>query len=444
MNLNWLWSKLKDNHLEELVKGALGFLNLRVLGIGLANLFLLIGTRWYGAEVVGVYSICIAVLRIAVLYGKIGLDNALVRFIAEYRAKGRHDQVKQVYLRGVTAAVPCSIAISLSVYFSAPFMAEHLFQNPALTAGLRIVAVIIPPVALSELNAAYLRGLKHIKSYSFLLNVSHFLWGSIILAAGVSFLEKATAPVVAFAAATGLTVIASFILKARVKLTRAEEMPAEPTIRTGGLMKIAFPMLMTGSYSFFLTWTGTLVLGILASEAEVGVFNVVLKVAALLTFTLGAVNSIGASKFSECYNTGDMEGFKRITRHATRLIFWTTVPIGVILLAIPRTIIGIFGDEIKSGAAALIILIIGYFTSAVSGPVGTILNMTGHQMVYQKIVFYAAIINILLNLTLIPEFGINGAAVAGTVSMVTWNIASIIYIKRKFNILTLYIPFLKK
>ncbi len=87
------------------------------------------------------------------------------------------------------------------------------------------------------------------------------------------------------------------------------------------------------------------------------------------------------------------------------------------------------------------ILVVGYFTNAISGPVGTILNMTGHQMVFQKIVLSAAVVNIILNIILIPGFGINGSAIASSVSMCLWNIISVIYVKKKFNILTLYIPF---
>ncbi len=442
LNVDWLWSKLKDKHLEELVRGALGFFNLRLLGTVCGYVFIYFVSHWYGAEVVGIYAISIAALRIGLLYGRMGLDNALVRFIAEYAAKGRKDFVKQVYLRGLGASIPVSLGISLLLYFCAPLLAKEVFNNPALVTTLRIIALVILPGTLLHINASTLRGLKRTASYSFLINASQFLLGSLILILGKSFLEENSAPVMAFAAATVAAALISFGFGA---VPRKGEMVSgetrEGAIRTWGLMKVAFPMLLTGSYAFSLQWTGILVLGYFRSEADVGIYNIAVRIAAILMFTLTSVNSIAASKFSECYSSGDMEGFRKVTRYATRLIFWTTVPIGLVLIAFPTPISGFFGDEIKGGATALVILVVGYFTNAISGPVGTILNMTGHQMVFQKIVLSAAVVNIILNIILIPGFGINGSAIASSVSMCLWNIISVIYVKKKFNILTLYIPF---
>jgi O-antigen/teichoic acid export membrane protein len=443
LHVDWLWSKLKDSHLEELVRGALGFFSLRLLGTVCGYVFIYFVSHRYGAEVVGIFAISIAALRIALLYGRMGLDNALVRFIAEYAAKGRKDFVKQVYLRGLGASIPCGLGISLLLYFCAPLLAKEVFDNPALATTLRIIALVILPGTLLHINASTLRGLKRTASYSFLINASQFLLGSLILVLGKSVLEENSAPVIAFAVATVAAALLSFGFGA---VPRNVEMVPDKTrgeaIRTRDLMKVAFPMLLTGSYSFFLQWTGTLALGYFRSEVEVGIYDIVVRIAAVQMFTLTSVNSIAASKFSECFSAGDMEGFRKVTRYATRLIFWTTVPIGLVLISFPTSISGFFGEEIKGGATALVILVVGYFTNAISGPVGNILNMTGHQMVFQKIVLGAAVVNIILNIILIPRFGINGSAVAGTVSMCLWNIISVIYVKKKFNILTLYIPFL--
>jgi O-antigen/teichoic acid export membrane protein len=458
LNLNWLWSRLKDGHLEELVRGSLGFFNLRLVGTAFTYVFVYLVTHRYGAEVLGVFSLSIAALRISSLYGRMGLDNALVRFIAEYAARGRKDFVKQVYLRGVGAAIPSSLGISLLLYFAAPFLADNVFHNPALTTTLRIIAVVTFPDTLLHINAAVLRGLKRTASYAFLIHAAQFLLGSLVLFFGRSLLAENSAPVVAFAGATLAAALISFgfgVVPRRLAppaISKPGEtgpgngnngkVPPETAIPTRGLMKVAFPMLLTGSYSFLLKWIGILILGFYRSETEVGIFDVAVRIAALLTFTLTSINSIAAAKFSECYSSGDMEGFQKVVKYATRLIFWTTVPIGAAIVAFPTAISGFFGEELKGGATALVILVVGEFTNAISGPVGNILNMTGYQMVFQKIVLSAAVLSIILNILLIPHFGIEGSAVANTVGMCFWNIASVIYVKRKFNVLTLYIPYL--
>jgi len=437
-------SKFKDEHLSELVKGSFGFFILKVIGIGLSYIFLILINRWYSTAIFGIFSIAASVLRLSLLVGRIGLDSALVRFTAEYAVKGRQDLVRKLYWRGISAVIPISLVISALVFLAAPILATHVFKNQNLTLALRIIALTIVPGTLLHINAAVLRGLKRIKRHSFLLNSAQFLFACIFLFLGKSYFAHSVAPVYAYAIATVIAALISFGFGRIGERAPKPNPPKDDAIRTWPLLKVAFPMLLTGCYSFLLNQTGILALGVLGNEVEVGIFNTVFKVATLLTFTLTSINSIAAAKFSECHSMGDRKGFEHITRYSTRLIFWTSFPIAVIFFLFPHPILKLFGDEVNTGASALIILVIGFFINAISGPVGTILNMTGYQVVYQKIVLTAALMNIGLNIALIPHFGVNGAAVANTVSMITWNIISVIYIKRKFNVLVLYIPFLEK
>ena len=445
-SLSALFEKLSDKHLEVMVRGSLGFFNLRVLGMAAQYIFILLVSHWYGAKVLGIYSISIAALRIAMLVSRVGLDNALVKFVAQYAAEDKWDQVKRIYRIAIRIAIPCGLIASAVLFIMAPVLANDLLKKPDLAITFRLTALFVLPDALMYLNAAGLRGLKRIKEYSFLLNVAQFLFAVIVLAAGKPFLAKNYAPISAYAAGTIAAAVISFWLGARQwRLKKVK--PATDGIKMKGLMKVAFPMLLSGSYSLFLAWTGTMVLGFFRPVEEAGVYEVVIKVSALITFTLTSINSIAASQFSETHAVGDMVGFRKVASHSKRLIFWTTFPVGLIIFLFPATIISLFGDSVSSvsgGPLALMIMVFGYLINAVSGPVGTILNMTGHEVVYQNILLVAAVINILLCVLLIPQFGIHGAALASSVSMTTWNLLSVYYVKKKFNVLTLYIPFFNK
>ena len=129
---------------------------------------------------------------------------------------------------------------------------------------------------------------------------------------------------------------------------------------------------------------------------------------------------------------------------STKTIFWVSAPILLLLILFPSTILSMFGDEFKLAAMCLIILSIGKMFSAISGSVGTFLQMVGRQKIFQNILLVAALINIVLNSLLIPKYGIEGAAVASTASGVFWNLLMIIYIKKHFGFYTIYIPWLKR
>ena len=100
-------------------------------------------------------------------------------------------------------------------------------------------------------------------------------------------------------------------------------------------------------------------------------------------------------------------------------------------------------EQFINGRNTLLILLIGQAVNAMSGSVGVIMQMTGKEKQFQNILFFALLINISLNLFLIPVHGILGAAIASTISIIFWNITSVLYIYRKLHVLT-FINFIKK
>jgi O-antigen/teichoic acid export membrane protein len=102
--------------------------------------------------------------------------------------------------------------------------------------------------------------------------------------------------------------------------------------------------------------------------------------------------------------------------------------------------LGIFGREFQTGSFALRLLTVGQFINAISGSVGLILLMTAQERVFHKIIIATTIINFVLNVLLIPKYGVNGAAFVSMVSTVFWNLSAVYFIKRHHNIFTLYIP----
>ena len=202
-------------------------------------------------------------------------------------------------------------------------------------------------------------------------------------------------------------------------------------------------MLMSSSLIMIMGWTDTIILGIFRTEQEVGIYSVALRIAAITGGVLFAINSIAAPKFAEFHARGDLESLSKIAKQSTKLIFWTSTPVLMVLFLFPSLVLGIFGEDFKKGIYALIFLSFGQFVSAVSGSVGYILQMTGRQMLFQKIILSATAFNILLNLILIPPYGINGAAIASMIGIVFWNLTAVAAVKKELGILTLFVPKLR-
>ena len=182
-------------------------------------------------------------------------------------------------------------------------------------------------------------------------------------------------------------------------------------------------------------------MGIYRSEAEVGYYGIAVKLANLTTFILIAINSMAAPKFSELYYSDKMEELFYIAQKSAKLIFYATTPILVGLIVFGKIILAIaFGKAFTLAYMPLLFLVVGQFFNSISGATGYFMNMTGNEKVFKNIMFFTAIANVFLNFQLIPKFGIVGASIAATASLVIWNSITLIFIKVKYGTTTGYFP----
>ncbi|MFQ5836125.1 MAG: oligosaccharide flippase family protein, partial [bacterium] len=344
--------QLKDRHLSELLKGSSVAFAFKVFGIATSYIFFLLVTRNFGAEVMGIFALSFTVLQISSVIGRLGFDTALLRFVAEYSSQNRHDLVKEVYVKAIKMIVPFSFFLSVFLFFSAPYISKYIFHKEHLSAYFQIVSFAVLPMVLVFINSESLRGIKKIKEYIFLQNVSIFLFATVILALMLPFLREKYVPLIACIAS--LVLVAFLSLVVWLKNSKLNLISHKNSLKLMDILNVSLPMLLASSLFLIMQWTDTIMLGMFRTEGEVGVYNIALKVAMLTSITLFAINSIAAPKFAEFYGRGDMEGLGKVAQQSTKLIFWSSFPILLILFIFPAFILGIFGGEFKVGVFALV------------------------------------------------------------------------------------------
>jgi len=439
--VNSILRSFNDIHLQELLKeSSLSFI-IRVFGMASGYLFILLVTRNFGAGAMGILAVCMTLLNITAIFGKLGFDIALLRFVSEYTSTDRRDRVKEVYTKAMRFTLPLSLSLSILVFITSPLIAEKLFHKQYLSKYFMMSSIAVVPIVIVLIQKQALRGLKRIKEFSFLDTMSNQLFAMIILLMLILFVKDTSVPVIAFISGVCISALLSLLLWQKhggfSKTTPSCEMKMKD------VFVVSFPMFLASSMHLLMHWTDTAMLGIFRTEAEVGVYYAALKLATLTSISLAAINSIAAPKFAEFYAKRDVRGLERVVRHSTRLIFWTSFPVLLVFFTMSSPVLSLFGEGFSSGRYALMFLTIGQFINAISGSVGLLLNMTGRQKVFRNILLIATCLNILLNYLLIPVYGINGAAVASMVSMGFWNMSAVVYIQYNMKITTFYIPIIK-
>ena len=433
---------LQDKDFSELLKGSGISFFLRFGGLIIGYLLALIIAHLFGADGLGEYILAITILRLFTLLAKVGLDITSIRFIASFASKNKWRSIFSFRKHVLLILSVSSIISSLLMYFLAMPIADLIHINYRY---IQLNAFFVLPMAFFMVNYESLRGLKRIAEFSFFYRVSQALFSIILIIILYQFWKSSEIPVYAYLISVLIVSILSFLsftycLKV---MSDGQEEAVLEVQSYSNLLKISIPLMFAQSVQFIMSWTDKLMLGSMSSLEEVGIYHIAFKLSMFASVALMSINSIASPKFAEMFANNDMIGLKKVVLYSTKMIFWTTVPLVIIFFMFPEFLLGLFGKEFKVGVTAFILLSCGKLFSSFSGSVGNILQMTGNQNILAKILFCAAILNIALNLFLIPKYGINGAALASMISIIVWNSGMILAVKQKLGFYTFYIPFVK-
>jgi O-antigen/teichoic acid export membrane protein len=137
-----------DIHLSELLAGSSIAFILKITGIVFSYIFILLVTRNFGAGAMGIFALSTTVLSVFSILGKLGLDTALLRFIAEYSSQGRPNMVKGTYMKSMRLLIPFSLLLSVMLYLLSPYISKYVFHKEYLSVYFRIVSFALLPLVL--------------------------------------------------------------------------------------------------------------------------------------------------------------------------------------------------------------------------------------------------------------------------------------------------------
>lgn len=208
------------------------------------------------------------------------------------------------------------------------------------------------------------------------------------------------------------------------------------TISFKDITRRSGPMAMSAITYLLMQSADIILLSKYSSFERVAFYSVAIKLTTIISLVLASVNTVYAPTFAEWYSLKNFKMLKSDIKKSTRLIFVLTFPAILLVFLFSNTILSLFGPGYTVARDALLVLLVGQAVNALCGSVGVYMNMTGKQLVFQRILFLAFFINITLNLLLIPSYDILGAAIATSISTIFWNAATTIYIYRKDKIST--------
>ena len=439
--------------LELFKKGGVAML-FRIGGQLLGFLLTFVIAYFFGANGLGDYVLAIVVLKIFTLISKLGLDTASIKYIASYCAEKSYFGIISFRKKAISIILFASILCSIIMYFGASHIAEFIGAN---SYHIQITSFFIFPLSMFMFHYQNMRGLKEIGGYSFFFWTSQALFSLLVILVLTLFSKDENIPLYAYLISLiiiSLMSYLSFSYFLKIKKDRNDFLFLRNiSDSTADILKVSIPLMLAQAVHFVMSWTDKLMLGILdspdvisgiaTSSAQIGIYHTAFKLSMFATIGLMAVKSIASPKFAELYQRNDIKILEKVTQQSTKLIFWTTLPLVIIFILFSEKLMLLFGEEFRLGIFSFIILSLGRVVVSFSGAAGNLLQMCGKQVIFMNVAIIGSVINIILNFSLIPIYGINGSAISTMISLVAFNLLLVYFVKREFGFYTFYNPFKK-
>jgi len=165
-------------------------------------------------------------------------------------------------------------------------------------------------------------------------------------------------------------------------------------------------------------WIDVLLVGFFRSAADTGIYQAAAQVTSLFVIVLTSFNAVFAPMIADLYHRGEHRRLDELYRTTTRWGLLLCLPLFVVIAVDPAGLLTLLmGSSYAAGAMPMLILAVGQMINLSTGAVGLLLVMSGRQNWWLAASAGALALNVSLNVVFIPRYGLEGAAVATTLSL---------------------------
>jgi len=387
--------------------------------------------RYFSTGEYGVFNLALTVLSIALVVATLGFQNSLPREVAFYKERGP-SKVGDLISTALIIVALNSIIWTIVLILGAGNIAQ-IFNEERLVHALKIITFALPFSALIGTIISISRGFGRVREKVYFQNIVYPTAFLVLIALGAFLNFPFTYVFLAYVVAQVLTLLALTFDVWKFKLF---ELRISLDLRLGKeLIVFSLPLLFTGILGFVMTWADTLMLGYYKSSEVVGLYNAASPIAKLLPIFLNSAAFLYAPIASQLYAQEKLGELKRVYQILTKWVFLLTLPIFSVMFLFPEATIGFFfGAKYTSAAPALRILSLGFMFHTFLGLNGMSLTVIGQPKLNMIGNSFAVIFNVVLNVLLIPKYGIVGAALATAVSYFVANVFRSFWLYQKTRI----------
>lgn len=400
-------------------------------------------TRSLAKEDAGLFFQATAMFAILLNVGTAGADTGVLRSLPRALVLHRRHDLRRYLVLAIVPAVTFSLLLA-GVLILASGQLSGLVTDDAESAGrfrdaVIVLALWVPVGVVYSIVMSASRGLGSVRPLVLVEKIGrHSLETG---AAGVAAVLSASVAMIALAwvapYAAMLVVVGAWVLRRlrRARVQGADESAVATPWRTlaSEFWRFSAPRALSRIFTIALQRFDILVVGALRGPADAAVYAVATRFLILGLMFVQAIQQVMSPKISECLALGEEDRARTIYRTTTTWLTLVSWPIYLMAMLYAPLLLGIFGPGYDRGTAAAVVLCASMLVATACGPVDSMLLMGGRSVLSLTNTGLALVVNVTLDLILVPDLGVTGAALGWAAGILVKNLLALWQVNRSFG-----------
>jgi O-antigen/teichoic acid export membrane protein len=382
---------------------------IRLVSAAIAFLSQILLARWIGDFQYGIF---VLVWSTSIIVGNLscfGFHTTIIRFVPEYFANSKHDDLRGLLLTGRLFAI-CSASLIAGLGALGVYVFSDAIENYYIV-PFYLGMLMLPMIALGDT----LDGTARANSWPVrALSPTYIIRPVLILAVMLLALQLGYEANARTAILSAIVATYASTLFQLVSVTNHVErkLPNGPkTVNLFQWFTVSLPIFLVEGFLYLLTNADVLVVGFFMDPQHVAVYFATVKILALVHFVYFAVKAGVAQRYSELIQTSDRTELAAFARSAASWTFWPALFMAGVVILLGKTMLSLFGPSFVEGYPLLFVLVAGIIARSSVGPAESLLNMSGNQNLCAALYALTLCFSISLAFVLIPQYGLWGAAI---------------------------------
>lgn len=400
------------------------------IAMALCNFALTIGiTRGLSQTAAGIFFSVTSLFLLAATVGRLGTDTGLVYFLSRSRALDAPGLVRE-YLRAALSPVLVATAVmGAALFLFAPQVAVLTNPDHADRAAtyLRVFAVFIPLVGLENVYVAATRGLGTMRVTAVVEQLGRPLL-QLLLVLGALLLPGTGLVGWAWALAYLPAAIVAWWWWRRRSAPYKRLAPARRTGRGPEFWRFTAPRAFASLAQIAMQRLDIVLVGALAGAGQAAVYTAATRFLVIGQMANRAISMAVQPRLAAALARDDRATANRLYQVSTAWLMLLSWPVLLTLIVLGTPLLHVFGETYAAGATVLIVLAGSMLVATACGMVDMVLMMAGRTSWNLVNVLLAFGTNLALDLWLIPDLGLLGAAIGWAVAILVKNLSSLLLV----------------